>query len=840
MRTPLSWLREFAPVSAEVDGRAVAERLIRAGLEVETVEQAGADTTGPLVVGRVLSIKTDEHKNGKKINYCRVDVGEHNDPADEEFPASRGIICGAHNFGVDDMVVVALPGTVLPGDFAIAARKTYGHLSDGMICSAAELGLEGDRDGIIVLGPTDDDGRALQPGQSAYEVLHLRDDVLDIAVTPDRGYCWSIRGVAREMAQTSGVAFRDPVDRPLPTAVADGHPVRLEDEACPLFVALTVTGVDAQRPSPRWLQRRVQLAGMRPISLAVDITNYVMLETGQPLHAYDADRLAGGIVVRRARPGERVTTLDDVERELSEEDLVIADDSGSIGLAGVMGGADSELQAATSTIVIEAAHFDPMTIARTSRRHKLSSEASRRFERGVDPGATYAAAHRTADLLVRLAGGTVSSEETVVGERPAMPATIMAADLPSRILGTDVSREQVVDLLEAVGTTVTVTGSELHLVPPSWRSDLTDPYDYVEEVGRLIGYDTIEPVIPSPGGGRGLSPTQRARRAVAAAVQQSGFVEVLSFPFAATDEVDRLGLAEDDPRRDRVRLANPLAETSPWLRTTLLPGLFAAIAKNTSRGIEDLAVYEAGRVFLPTEPSGSAPRPGVDRAPTAEQLAAIEAGLPAQPWHLAAVLTGHWLPPGWQGAGQPADWTHAVAFVETAARSIGVEVVRKAATHAPWHPGRCAEIVLAGTDQVIGHAGELHPRVIEAYGLPPRACAGEVDLDQLVGAAPPRGRIEPLSSFPVAKEDVALVVGESVPAATVADALRSGAGDLCDGVRLFDVYTGPQVEEGKKSLAFALRFRATDRTLTDAEAAAARDAAVAAAVAATGAVQRVD
>ncbi|MGO1975104.1 MAG: phenylalanine--tRNA ligase subunit beta, partial [Propionibacteriaceae bacterium] len=709
-----------------------------------------------------------------------------------------------------------------------------------MICSTTELGLGEDGDGILVLDETDDGGQPLQPGQSAYAALHLREDVLDIAVTPDRGYCWSVRGIAREAAQATGVPFTDPVDRPAPPSIEAGHPVRTESEACPLFVAVTVTGVDPQRPSPRWLQRRVQLAGMRPISLAFDITNYVMLETGQPLHAYDADRLAGPIVVRTAQPGERLTTLDDVDRELHPDDLLITDESGPIGLAGVMGGESTELRDDTAAVVIEAAHFDAMTIARTSRRHKLSSEASRRFERGADPGAAYAAAHRAADLLVELAGGTISADETVAGTVPSMSETTIGADLPTRILGTEVPTDRVIDLLQAVGATVTESGAALRITPPTWRSDLTDPYDYVEEVGRLIGYDTIEPVLPSPGAGRGLNPAQRARRAVNGAVQQSGFVEVLSFPFAAAEELDRLGLPADDVRRAQVRLANPLAETSPWLRSTLLPGLFAAVAKNTSRGLEDLALYETGRVFRPTETSGRTPRLRVDGAPSAAELAEIELGLPAQPWHLAAVLTGHWMPPGWRGPGELAGWQHAVAFVESAARALGVEVSRRAEAVTPWHPGRCARIAVAGTDELLGYAGELHPSVIEAYGLPARAGAAEIDLDRLIAAAPARGRIASLSAFPVAKEDVALVVAEAVPAAEVATALRTGAGDLCESVRLFDVYTGPQVEEGKKSLAFALRFRAPDRTLTDHEAATARDGAVSAAVEATGAVQRVD
>ncbi|GAA2102434.1 phenylalanine--tRNA ligase subunit beta [Microlunatus panaciterrae] len=835
MRAPLSWLREHAALPEELGGRHLAEALIRAGLEVETVEQAGADVTGPLVVGRVLSYENEKHSNGKVIRYCRLDVGEHNDPADGDQPPSRGIVCGAHNFQVGDLVVVALPGAVLPGEFAIAARRTYGHVSDGMICSARELGLGDDHSGIMVLP---DDG--LVPGQDAAPVLHLRDEVLDIAVTPDRGYCLSIRGLARESAQATRTTFTDPVDRPVPAESTAGWAVSLESPAAPLFVAVTVRGVDPSRPSPRWLARRVQLAGMRPISLAVDITNYVMLQTGQPLHAYDADRLNGGIVVREARAGEKLTTLDDIVRDLDPADLVIADDRGPIGLAGVMGGESTELSENTTTIVIEAANFDAMTIARTSRRQKLSSEASRRFERGVDPAAAYAAAHRAADLLVELAGGTVAAEETVRGAVPTQPTQTIDAALPGRVLGTEVPAEQVVELLTLIGVDVGVEGDRLQLVPPSWRSDLRDPYDYVEEVGRLVGYDTIEPVVPRAPVGRGLSPSQRSRRAVNAAVAAAGFVEVLTFPFQSEHELDQLGVERDDSRRQLVRLANPLSETHPYLRTTLLPGLFAAMVRNTSRSNDDLALYESGSVFYARPGAPAAPRPAVAGRPGDDELAALNAALADQPRHLAVVLAGNWLPKGWQGEAIRAGWQHAVAFAETAAQAVGLRLQRRSADVAPWHPGRCAELSLADSHQVIGFAGELHPEVCRSFGLPPRSAAAEIDLDALVAAAPGAGEVAAISSFPVAKEDVALIVDEEVPAAAVEAALRSGAGALLESVRLFDIFRGPQIGEGKKSLAFALRFRAPDRTLTDGEAAAARDAAVDAAAAATGAVQRTE
>jgi phenylalanyl-tRNA synthetase beta chain len=836
MRAPVSWLRDVAALPADLTGRQLSDALVRAGLEVETVEEAGADVQGPVVVGRVLDFTPEEHKNGKTIRWCSVDVGE-------EQP--RGIVCGAPNFAVGDLVVVALPGARLPGDFEIAARKTYGHVSDGMICSARELGLGDDHAGIMVLTAAAGDAEPV-PGQDARAVLRIDDEVLDIAVTPDRGYCLSIRGLGREAAQATGTVFTDPVDRPVPAPVSDGHPVAIESDACLVFTALTVTGLDPTRPSPRWLTRRLQLAGMRPISLVVDVANHVMLETGQPLHTYDAATLAGTVVARQAARGERLTTLDGTVRALDEADLVIADDSGPIGLAGVMGGAATEVTGSTTTVVIEAAAFDALTLARTSRRHKLSSEASRRYERGVDPAAGYAAAHRAAALLVELGGGTLEAGETVVGAVPAPPATRLDASLPARILGTPVARTQVEELLAAVGASVRLTpgttadGSEvLEVTPPTWRPDLRDPYDYVEEVGRLVGFETITPVVPPAPPGRGLTRSQRDRRAVTTRLAAVGAVEVLSFPFGSVTELDRLGVPADDRRRSAHLLLNPLSDTQPALRTTLLPGLFTAVTRNTSRGLDDLALFETGSVFFaPAEPL-VAPRPPVDRRPDAADLARMDDALGDQPRMLAAVLTGDWVRAGWQGPARPASWTQAVALAEVAAAAVGTTLDRRATERAPWHPGRCAELRLTETDVVVGHAGELHPQVCVAFGLPPRTSALELDLDVLVAAAPERGEIPLLSAFPVAKEDVALVVDEAVAAEDVADALRRGAGPLLEELELFDVFRGPQVGEGRKSLAYALRFRADGRTLTAAEVNAARDAAVAA-TAELGAVQRTE
>ncbi|MDR1265003.1 MAG: phenylalanine--tRNA ligase subunit beta [Propionibacteriaceae bacterium] len=845
MRAPLSWLRQYADLPQDLTGRQLADALVRAGLEVETVERTGPELAGPVVVGRVLSAVDEPQRNGKTIKWCLVDVGPDHPPTvpvqtgqfgqTNGAPLGRGIVCGAPNVAPGQLVVVALPGAELAGGFKIAARKTYGHLSDGMICAADELGLGGDHSGILVLPPTDDAGRPLVPGQPAGPLLGTPDEVLDIAVTPDLGYCLSLRGLAREAAQAYGVAFHDPAARTTPAPRSDGWPVRLETAACPLFVALTVEGLDPTRTSPGWLTRRLQAVGLRPLGLAIDVTNYVMMEIGQPIHGYDGDRLTGAIVVRQARPGESLTTLDGQTRRLDPLDLVIADDTGAIGLAGVMGGQTTELGPDTVKVVIEAAYFDPVAVARTAKAHKLPSEASRRFERQVDPGAAYAAAHRVAELLVQLGGGRLSGRQTVAGGVPQPAPVTIAGDLPGRVLGHPTPPRRVESILTASGCAVTAAGDELTVRPPTWRPDLRDPYDLVEEVGRKIGFGEVRPALPRARAGRGRTPAQQARQRLNWALPAAGFVEVVSFPFVSAQSLDQLLIAADDDRRRLVGLANPLADTAPYLRTTLLPGLFAAVARNRSRGLDDLALYEQGAVFL--GPAGPAPVPPVDRRPSADQLAAIDAALPRQPRHLACVVTGDWSGPGWSSPALAAGWTQAVGFAQLAARTVGLELARRADQRPPWHPGRCARL-LAG-ESVVGWAGELHPTVVSAFGLPEGAAAAELDLDALIAALPGPGQLPGLSSFPVVKQDVALMVDAAVPQGEVVQALRQGGGDLLESLALFDVYSGPPVPPGQKSLAFALRFRAPDRTLTEDEAAQARDAAVQVAAERCGAVQRV-
>ncbi|MBE7189709.1 phenylalanine--tRNA ligase subunit beta, partial [Jatrophihabitans endophyticus] len=779
--------------------------------------------------GRVLSAEPEPQKNGKTINWCQVDVGAaHNAPSDAHPGGARGIVCGAHNFGPGDLVVVSLPGAVLPGGFAISARKTYGHLSDGMICSVRELGIGDDHEGILVLPPN-----SAQPGDDPLPVLGLDDAVLDVATTTDRGYTLSIRGLAREAAAALDVPFHD-VAATLPAVDGRAWDVRIEDEVgCPRFSARAVTGLDPASPTPEWMSVRLRQCGIRSISLAVDVTNYVMLETGQPLHAFDRDRLHGELVARRARPGEQLTTLDDARRTLDPDDMVVADDSGPVALAGVMGGASTEIGPGTSSVVFEAATWDPDSIARTVRRHRLPSEASRRFERGVDPEIAGVALARCVDLLVEHGGASAVDGYTVVGT-PSAPALIaMAWQRPQTVAGMPIPRDQVIAHLEAVGAAVD-GGDVLQVRPPTWRPDLLLAADLVEEVVRLAGYDRLPSVLPAAPAGRGLGPRQVVRRAVSRAVAEAGATEVLTYPFVAPSVHDTLGLAADDPRRRAVRLVNPIGEDEPDLRTSLLPGLLGAAVRNVGRGNRDLAIFETGLVFQPRPAGAGAPLlPGVAARPSDAEIAALDAVLPNQPEHLAAVLCGHLEPAGWWGPARPVGWADAVEIARAAARAVRSEVRVRPADMAPWHPGRCVEIALADGSAVLGYAGELHPRAVAALGLPERSCAVEIVLDLLPDLRP--AGAPHFSSFPPVLLDVALVVDERVPADDVGRALVAGAGDLLEDSRLFDVYEGERLGAGVKSLAFALRFRAPDRTLTVEDATAARDAAVARAASETGA-----
>ncbi|MGM7668877.1 phenylalanine--tRNA ligase subunit beta [Microbacterium sp. A93] len=884
MRIPLSWLREFVPVPADATAEDVMADLVRVGFEEEDVHRPADELSGPIVVGQVLEMVPEPQSNGKTIHWCQVRVvpegAEQTLTGDGIDPSGvQGVVCGAHNFHVGDKVIVTLPGAVLPGDFRISPRKTYGHVSAGMIASARELGLGDDHDGIIVLstlGFSAEHGNDPEPGTDVFELLNLRDEAAEINVTADRSYAFSLRGVAREYAHATGVPFTDPASLvTVPEANGEGHPVRLADTrpiygvpGCDRFVARTVTGIDASRPTPPWMAQRLRLAGMRSISLAVDISNYVMWELGQPLHFYDAQKLDGEIVVRRAAEGERLTTLDGKDRALDAEDLLITDGSGPIGLAGVMGGGTTEVTASTTTVLIESAHFDPVSMGRSRRRHRLPSEASKRNERGVDWEIADEAAERAVQLLTTLAGGTAGPGITDVGSRPEPKVIELPASYPGARMGIEYTEQQIEDVLRELGATVRRSGTDggegvghdagpagpvFTVTAPSWRHDLEIREDLVEEIARLNGYDQIPSTLPVAPPGRGLTREQAARRRVVQGLADSGLTEVLAYPFVSEAQNRLFGSAteEEGSQQRMVHLANPISAEFGYLRTSLLPGLLDIARRNHSRGFRDLSLYESGLVFLPGDQLGSASIPPLGLRPTDEVLAGLDAGIPHQPHRVAAVFTGHDSAPGPGHAPRAYDWQDALGTAQDIAALLGVELQVAQGRHQAFHPGRTAELRLAAAPHdsgtaggaeageiVIGVAGELLPAWLEDADLPARTVAMELDLDALVTAAAGVVVAQPLSTYPATSQDVALVVAQDVVAGDVLATLRQGAGSLLEDVSLFDVYAGPGVAEGHQSLAFTLRFRAPDRTLTADEASAARAAATELAAQRHGAVQR--
>jgi len=804
MRIPLSWLGEWVDLPEAVTLESVHAALVRVGFEEEDVHAFGV--TGPVVVGQVLDFVEEPQTNGKTIRWCRVDVGE---------AEPRGIVCGAHNFLPGDKVVVTLPGSVLPGPFPIAARKTYGHVSDGMIASVRELGLGEEHDGILRLATL---GLDPEPGADAIGLLGLDDAAVEINVTPDRGYALSIRGVAREYSHSTGAAFRDPAD--LAVTDGSGFDVRVADAApirgrvgASVFVARAVRGIDATRPTPPWMSSRLRLAGIRSISLPVDITNYVMLELGQPIHGYDLAKLTGGIEVRRARPGERLTTLDGQDRALDPEDLLITDGSGPIGLAGVMGGATTEMSDETTDVLVEAANFDPVSIARTARRHRLPSEASRRFERGVDPAVARAAAQRVVDLLVELAGGTADPLGAVLDESVAPAPIAYRPGLAAAYTGIAATAEDERRAIELIGASVAERDGAWLVTPPTWRPDLVDGVSLVEEVARIVGYDRIPSVLPVAPPGRGLTRAQATRRRIAQALAAAGATEVLAYPFLSAAQSEAFA-----PGAPAVRVQNALDPQAALLRRSLLPGLVDAAHRNVSRGSVDLAIFEVGTVFLP-EPGrdyGTASIPPGAALPERTALEDLDASIPPQSWRVAALLLGEATPKQPALAARATGIADALDLAREVALAAGAELVVRQGERPGLHPGRTAELVVNG--EVVGVAGELLPELSAQASLPRVVAALEIDVDALLAATPADIVARPIGTFPAATQDLSLVVPVDVPAGDVLAAVVAGAGELLESARLVDDYRGVGVPEGSKSVTLALVFRAADRTLTAAEA----------------------
>ncbi|MFM1973334.1 MAG: hypothetical protein RLZZ345_418 [Actinomycetota bacterium] len=825
MRVPLSWLAEYVDLPADATAESVMAELVKVGLEEEGSH--AFEVTGPVVVGQVLEFTPEEQSNGKTIRWCQVRVAPEGSKAADGGEDVRGIVCGASNFEVGDKVVVCLPGSTLPGDFHIAARSTYGHISDGMLASARELNFSDDHAGIMRLNEMGLDPKI---GSDAIELLHLNDSAAEVNVTPDRGYCFSVRGIAREYAHATGADFRDPKGNAVlnhgegfALSFTDPTPVR-NQPGMQRMVLRSVMGIDPSRPTPPWMIARLKLSGMRSISLAVDITNYVMLELGQPTHAYDLDKLQGGITVRRAKVGETLKTLDGQVRKLHEEDLLICDDSGPIGLAGVMGGESTEVDSNTKNVLIEAANFDPISIARTARRHKLTSEASKRFERGVDPMIADNAAARVVQLLEVHALGEGNMLGAEYKELKQTQAIFLPSEFANSVVGLEFDAEEQTRILSEIGCVVAAVDGGLEVLPPSWRPDLGHKTDLVEEIARIGGYHRIPSRLPVAPPGRGLTKPQQLRRQALSALVGAGFTEVLTYPFMSAEQ--NQWFAGEQPTKT-VKLANAMQEESGELRVSILPGLIDAARRNVSRGLVDLAIFEEGSVFLPaSDVKVGSELPVGNQRPDDSQLSVLNTEIPAQPKHLAILLAGARVPSQVGQREIAANYQDALNAVLTVARAAAVELEIRQAVRKGFHPGRCAEFFTSDS-VLVAVAGELDPALAAQNDLGRRIAAAEVNLSKLFAAAPASINASEIKVMPAATQDVSLVVDLDVSAASLQQALVEGAGELLESIVLTDDYRGDNIAANKKSLTFALRFRAPDRTLTQAEATQARDAGVA-------------
>ena len=819
MRVPLSWLGEYVDLPSNATPESVMEDLVRVGFEEEAVHSF--DVSGPLVVGQVLEFVAEPQANGKTIRWCQVQVAPEGAKAADGGASVRGIVCGASNFEVGDKVVVSLPGAVLPGNFVISARSTYGHTSDGMIASGRELNLSDDHDGILRLSTMGLDPKV---GTDAIELLGLSDSAAEINVLPDRGYCLSIRGVAREYSHATGSEFRDPIENAhavhgegFGLVIQDATPIRGR-KTSQSFILRTVTGIDASKPTPTWMRARLKLAGMRSISLAVDITNYVMLELGQPVHAYDLDKVAGGLTIRRAKKGETLKTLDGQERKLHEEDLLITDDSGPIGLAGVMGGYSTEVSDSTKNVLIETAHFDGISVARTARRHKLFSEASKRYERGVDPRVGELAAARVIQLLEVHAGGAAGTLGATYSDFEPATQIHLPGGFASELMGVDYSQDEIEKVLRDIGCVVSAEDAGLSVTVPSWRPDLIHKTDLVEEIARITGYDRIPSVLPVAPPGRGLTREQNFRSTALNSLAAAGCTEVLSYPFVSAASNNTFADASK-----AVVLANPIQEEAGQLRLSLIPGLIETARRNLSRGLNDLAIVEQGSVFMAAN-SKPPVFPDTSTRPSADQIANLEMGIPQQPKHLAGLFLGSRLGSQPGSKSITAGVEDALEAARVLGASVGVSFEIRQAQPKGFHTGRSGELLVGGV--VVGNVGELSPSVSKSNDLPRTVGVFEVNLDALFDAAPLAVTAKPLGTLPAATQDLSLVVKVETPALEVLSAVREGAGDLLELISLTDDYRGSNVSEGFKSLTFALRFRAMDRTLTQAEASEARDSGV--------------
>ncbi|CAN5436363.1 phenylalanine--tRNA ligase subunit beta [soil metagenome] len=788
MRVPVSWLYDHVDLSLSPEQ--LADRLTLGGLEVDAVERPTAGARGLKVVEVA---EVGPVPGSDKLSLVQAFDGER----------TWEIVCGASNFAVGDRVPAALPGSTLPGGFEIGAKKLMGVTSNGMLASARELGVGEDHSGIWLLGPD------APLGADVTEWLDLDEAVVVIDLTPDRGYGASIWGLARDLAALTGAELRLPEQSGNPGGDAGVVVTLDEDSGCRRWDGRGIYGVTVH-PSPPRVQKRLNLAGMRPINNVVDATNYAMFETGYPTHAYDTALLQGDITVRRARDGETLATLDGVQRTLDAEDVVIADDSGPIGLAGVMGGEATEINADTTDLFVETAAWDPVAVLRAGRRHRLHTEARSRFERKVSSEWLPAGAARVNDLIVSWAGGAVvggHDHHPIPDRRPKIrlrPARVRS------LLGLELSADEQAALLSAIGCQVTGEGEgKRTVVPPPYRPDMLIEADLSEEIARLHGYDKIVPKLPSTGQSGRRSAEDLAVMGIRRTLAGGGWNEVLLYPFIADSDLVDLGLGEDDPRRQTVKLVNPLSQEESVLRTTLLPGLLATVRRNANRQQTDLALFETGHVFLP--PS--------------DQHVALDGGpsgvaLPAEPDQLALIACGAFESRRHDRIARQVDFADLLGAIELIRRTMRAQPLEVDRTdEMPFHPGRAARISFG--DVEVGVAGELHPRVCQAYGVPERTVAAELRLDVIAAGGSNLASAHVPSPLPGLRFDVAALVDVGTDAATVERTIAAAAGDRLTAIHLFDVFEGEQLGEGRKSLAFSLLLEDPETQLTDAEEAAA-------------------
>jgi phenylalanyl-tRNA synthetase beta chain len=813
VRVPYSWLREYCDPGVGV--AEIAERLVMTGTEVERIGTVGPPSPEGFVVGRVLG--AEQHPNADRLRVCRVDTGD----------GERTIVCGAPNVAAGQTVAVAQPGARMPGGEKLRKAKLRGVASEGMILSVSELELGGDADGILVL----EDEPA--PGTPLAEVLPLAEPVLELEVTPNRSDCFGVWGVAREVHAISAAPLApEPWSEDAEATgggdVNDFASVAVQEpELCPRFTARVFTEVTIG-PSPLWLQARLVAAGQRPINNVVDITNYVMLLTAQPLHAFDLDKVPGGaLTVRAAADGEKMTTLDGVERTLDAETVLVCDENGPTGIAGIMGGQVSEVSATTTRVLLEVANWNGTNILHTSRLLGLRSEASSRFEKQLHPELCMRAQRIASRLLVELCGAKlVPGTIDVAAEIPPPSRLKLRAARVEGLLGMRIERDDQVAYLERLGFGVEPDGDDLEVtVPPERHYDVTREVDLIEEVGRVHGFDehlpTTLPAVAEKIGG--LSRAQQLRRRAEDSLRDLGFDQIVGWSFTDPGETGRLRIPGDDPRGDAVLLANPLSEEQSAMRTTLLGSLLDVASRNLARDADTVALFESGQVYL------NAPATGRDRGDTSrnqsvDPLAGAFVGeRPApfvEPHRIGALAVGPLVEKSWRGGGEPADFFALKAVLEALAGQLGVELGFTEASEPFLHPGRAAAVEIDGV--AAGWIGEIHPLVAREWDLDV-AVGFEISTAALLGAASTGEEIyEDVTTFPAAHQDLAVVVPVEVGAVAVREAILAGGGELLHSARVFDLFEGEQLGAGRKSLALELEFRAGDRTLTDAEVAALR------------------